>query len=395
MKSLQSVTQYWTKTDCDEESDMHPDMYRNSNIEVIGIPRPPKFLQTDNKSLFLVTAPLKVVWQVASLYYVLGYGSRASRWMIVQNPPSIPTLAVATFISFFRNTRLVIDWHNFGYSILALKLGNAHPLVKISKQYELFFGGLASAHFTVTNAMGRVLRNQHGIPAVPLHDRPPAHFQPLTNRERVFTLKALEETRSESLSIIDNSTRLLVSATSWTADEDFSILLRALTAYAAQRRQNAKLPRILAVITGKGPQKADYLDRIRALQNEGKLEGVTIKTAWLSMTDYAALLGAADLGISLHTSSSGVDLPMKVVDMFGTGLPVLGCKFEAWSELVFEGINGRGFGNYNELKDLLIEVLENGGKKLQVLRAGALKECDVRWDAVWDRTAGRMFGLVK
>ena len=74
-------------------------------------------------------------------------------------------------------------------------------------------------------------------------------------------------------------------------------------------------------MTGKGPQKAMYDQIFRQRNSEWKK--TNIRQAWLEIDDYPKMVGSADLGICLHYSSSGYDLPMKVVDMFAAGLPCL------------------------------------------------------------------------
>ena len=64
---------------------------------------------------------------------------------------------------------------------------------------------------------------------------------------------------------------------------------------------------MVVAITGKGPQKEYYLQEIK----NKNFEKISIVTPWLDIEDYPKLLGSADLGVCLHSSSSGVDLPMK------------------------------------------------------------------------------------
>ncbi|KAI4216307.1 MAG: hypothetical protein LQ351_001317 [Letrouitia transgressa] len=300
-------------------------------------------------------------------------------------------------ICFVRNTHLIIDWHNFGYSILSLKLGNNHPLVKFSRAYERKTSKFATAHFTVTDAMARILRQDMAISrqVLPLHDRPFSQFKALTEEQRLKFFSQLPETAPLINEIALGKLKVLVSSTSWTPDEDFSLLLDAVSRYSSMATSShPHLPEILVIITGKGPYRADFEHKVQALRAEGKLEMARFETAWLTTENYACLLGAADLGISLHISSSGVDLPMKVVDMLGAGLPVVGWdKFQTWSELITNGVNGQGFRSASGLLEILVDLLGNDHQKLRKLKAGAAEEGKRRWDDEWDAVAGKLLGI--
>lgn len=90
---------------------------------------------------------------------------------------------------------------------------------------------------------------------------------------------------------------LLVSSTSWTADEDFSILLRALSEYErAARARDARLPKVVVLVTGKGAGKRAFEDAVARREQLEGWEWVRVRTEWLEREDYPRLLGTWTTG---------------------------------------------------------------------------------------------------
>ncbi|KAH7145822.1 family 33 glycosyltransferase [Dactylonectria estremocensis] len=387
-----------------KETARHPDLIGNPRVTMYALPPQPEVLQWGTLPFFL-NIPCKVIWQFWGLFFTLMYSAPPAQWIIIQNPPSIPTFHVVLLASLLRGSKLVVDWHNYGYTILATQSKWYKPLVPIYRWYETLFGRfLGDANLSVTDAMALQLKKKPfniKNPVYTLHDRPADVFQPITfAAERRAFLSRLPETKADAKRIMDGKVRLIVSSTSWTKDEDFGLLLDALVSYASPTADegtvvDTPLP-VLAIITGKGPQKEFYLEQIKKLQDEGKLPGIRVITAWLSTRDYASLLACADLGVSLHKSSSGVDLPMKVVDMFGAGLPVAAYSaFESFGELIKEGQNGCGFETSAELTTIFQRLLGvRGQKELARLKDGAVQEGSLRWDEEWDRVVGKVIGVL-
>uniref|UniRef100_A0A663LRJ3 Chitobiosyldiphosphodolichol beta-mannosyltransferase n=1 Tax=Athene cunicularia TaxID=194338 RepID=A0A663LRJ3_ATHCN len=357
---------------------------------------------------------IKVIAQTIQLLYTMLKIDQPS-YILLQNPPGLPSIAVAWIACLFWRSKLIIDWHNYGYTIMSMNLGRNHLLVQIAKWYEKLFGRLSDYNLCVTNAMKEDLWVNCNIKAVTMYDKPASYFKetPLELQHRLymklyFLLRlcspysenpaersAFTEVDEKNGHVIKTRGRpaLLISSTSWTASVYLSILNSFLSSpdYEQYINEGIKLPSLVCVITGKGPLK-DYYN---GLINKLHFKHIQICTPWLEAEDYPLLLGSADLGVCLHKSSSGLDLPMKVVDMFGCSLPVCAVYFECLHELVKHDENGLIFRDSNELAEQLkmlflgFPTLEG---KLHNFRKNLRASKQLRWDESWDQTVLPLFG---
>jgi beta-1,4-mannosyltransferase len=346
--------------------------------------------------------------------------------VLIQNPPAIPLLLASylycQWISFFstfsslysrqKRPKLVVDWHNLGFTMF--RPGKIRSLAKL---YETSLAPwVADGNLCVTQAMRDYLRETLHIrkPIEVLYDAPPTIFQPRSIEERHIFLQRLEavlpkdtyfsshtspsttllttEKEEEGkagnhIKILPRKFRpfLITSSTSWTEDEDFGILLDALVILD----QQLDMRRVVVLVTGKGPMKEFYELKISKL----RLSSVSIHTLWLSPSDYPLLLSCADVGISLHKSTSGLDLPMKILDLYGCGTPVCALDFSCIHELVQDQINGRLFRTPEELAEQLLHFCQSFPEQAEPHSFGVLATYSsnlkgrARWSENWKSCA--------
>src|SRR5262249_32710074 len=105
--------------------------------------------------------------------------------ILVQNPPAFPTVAISWFSLKTRDVRFVVDWHNLGYTVLALRLGRWHPVVRLARWYERRDARIADLNLSVSRGMASFIENRFGVSRVHvLYDRPASVFVPLDRMER-------------------------------------------------------------------------------------------------------------------------------------------------------------------------------------------------------------------
>jgi beta-1,4-mannosyltransferase len=398
---------------------------------------------------------------------------RRLAFVLVQSPPVLPALAVIWLAVLLENVRraavaatsfgdaasaasappirLVFDVHNLGWTILRAER-RPLPFVWLYRAAELVLCGsglFSDARVTVSEALADHLRASFGGAASPVHvmpDAAPDFFKPKARSDFAAVVRAPGRVEFGALGSnvpawytagaaaassaadggADGSPRTLVVAgsTSWTADDDYTVVVDALRIVDATLRARRSQSRLWLFVSGKGPARGAFEDAVRRLRlarandDDNKDENVnasaadaaaavgtaaaaapvTVTTGYFqSFGDYATFVGAADLGLCLHHSSSNLDLPMKGVDMLGAGLPVAALRYEpALPELVTP-LSGWLFDSARELAALWLALLGVPGDGERAAEGGAAASLqrlrDARayvrqhrkfWDATWD-----------
>jgi beta-1,4-mannosyltransferase len=310
--------------------------------------------------------------------------------VLVQNPPAFPTLAVTWLSLRRRGVRFVIDWHNLGYSVLTLRLGHWHPVVRLQRWLERRDARRVDANLCVSRGLAAFLESRFGVKnAHVLYDRPASPFVPVERADRERYRQAL----FARLGVHTSTVGFIVCPTSWTEDEDFDVIIDAVVRLEQRIRgweatgSARRFPDLVILVTGDGARRAEFERRFAGLP----ARRVHLRARWLEPEDYPHVVGSADLGLCLHRSSSGLDIPMKVADLFGAGVPVCALDYGAClAERVRHGDNGLLFSKADQLSDVLFDLFETypaDQKPLERLRAGARKSARPTWEEGWTREA--------
>ena len=319
-----------------------------------------------------------------------------------QNPPAIPTLPIVKFAALLRGSKVIIDWHNTGYSVLALRLGEKSLVVRFAKWIELSWGRDAYAHLCVTDAMRTTLLREAKlrfvVPSFPSRPfkadarsrqrtsnsipRPTPFALPAPNPLGILLRTSFvpcSPTRADHS--YDSSSPAFQSCRTPLSPPSSPLPpppppppLQLLAPPSSSPQPPGRPTKISPSSSTPSPSttppppsptpprplrnpsqtsscssraKAPTKLHSNAKSHDSKAGGPTCASAppgsptrttrassvrppSLPSPYSLVCAGSADLGISLHASTSGADLPMKVVDMFGCRLPVLALSFP-WS----------------------------------------------------------------
>lgn len=297
------------------------------------------------------------------------HGLEAPDVILVQTPPAVPSLWCARRYARRRGAKLVFDWHNWGAPLLELRLGKAHPWSLIYRTLERHSAGLADAHLAVTQKMGAQL-SRWGALSTTFEDRPGEDF--------VAARLLSRETLRAGLFGSDQHSLVAMCPTSFTADEE----LHVLEATVRELMERSPAKHITIVVSGRGDLRNSLASSLAGFAHAP----IRVRFDWFEGDRYAQALAAADIGLCLHRSVAGVDFPMKIHDMVGSGLPVAALSWVGLNAQFDTPRHGWTFESKSELASLLLRgaaepsFLENARHALRASRPET-------WEEHWQRVA--------
>lgn len=306
--------------------------------------------------------------------------------VLIQSPAPGVARTVSWLAARTSGARLVIDWHNRAQPAGA---GVDRPhAVRATMRREGRWARRAHGHLASSRALASWLQREYGVDATVFHDRPPAWCV----RPDPVTAATLWQTLSRELMLGPRRIPVAVCPTGWTPTDDFDLLLdaleraeRALRACAAP--DHGADPALAVILTGRGALKPALEARLarRAFSR------LAVRTTWLEAKDYAALLGMADIGICLHQSAFGLDLPGMLAECRGVSLPVYVSDYApVLNEVLETGKQGVTFRDPRDLAAALVGLAANDLAALPALvssRTWLASHPAERWDEHWQQVA--------
>lgn len=378
----------------DEGAQLHPELEARTDLSIVRWRRTDASSRGARPGFHLAGALRRVLQQSGQLLSRWLLCRRAPHVILVQTPPALPMLPLAWLCARLRRARLVIDWHNYGFAMLGLRLGREHVAVRVARAFEGFFGRRADGHLCVSAALADDLRERFAIAgAAVVRDRPTRAFRSIDRAEALRRLDGIAAALDLDLCVGTERRAVLVCPTSWGDDEDMAMLVDAIGRWVAAHRESASaFPRLAVLVTGRGPGRDTFAPRLAALDGMA----VRVRMPWLATADYRSLLAAADLGLCFHRSASGLDLPMKLADMRGAGLPVCALDYAPCLGEVFEADrHGWLFADAASCAERVWAALAGfpSSASLRSMREALRESKEPDWSTEWARNAApSLFG---
>ena len=308
--------------------------------------------------VFVTRWTYTTVWFCKTIWWDLARSRRYPvRYYVIQNPPFFPFLPLLQIHAWATKAVLLVDWHNLSHSILYQR-NPPRMLYRIFRHFE-YRWGYGDVNVCVSEALAAHLQEQFVKTREREGDKltPPRMvvFRDYAPKSVCFTRRTdaqekqtfwrdyLPEAALSKRKKTNFFPFIFIMNCSWGVDDDWRLLLSALYELQCRllSRKNSTLSRHgeeetnsvvswCVILTGEGPTKNCFLETVE--KEYPSLWPHLYPTYFTNYETYAQAVGSADVGICVHRSTSEMDFPMKILDLWGCGVPAIALDYPALAE---------------------------------------------------------------